>query len=136
MTCSLHLLHCDALPSDDDEEQEVIVVEGDEPLPTNGVHEKGTFRFVSTVLANYVDLRQLAADVEKYWSEAVGENQRVRLELLTEDPGLLTDDTLEVARRLRPGYWNHGGFIGFLASSESAYNQARSIAIEASMRTQ
>jgi len=133
---TIHLLFCDTLPAEVEEEQEVIMIETDEALPPDGIQPEGAFGFVTTVVANYDDVVQLESDISDWWKNVSDVRPSLELELLTSDVPLMTEEAQEVASRLPAGYWNMAGFIGFLKSSPSARIEARKLAVESAMRMQ
>ena len=132
---TIHLLFCDTLPAEVEEEQEVIMIETDEALPPDGIQPEDAFGFVATVVSNYDDVAQLGSDISDWWKSLSDVRPSLELELLASDVPLMTEEAQEVASRLPAGYWNMAGFIGFLKSSPSARIEARKLAVESAIRS-
>lgn len=134
MPCSLHLLFSDNLPTQDDEEHEVLMVETNIDLPPEGLQDREAFGFATSVLANYEDLRALRDDINQWWKDATGVTPAV--EFLTSDRALMSAESQEVAAKLPVGHWSMSTFVGYLRQSASARAEARSLVVESCMKTQ
>jgi hypothetical protein len=136
MSFALYLVSSARVPEQhlEDEDAFIMIDTAFEDLGEETLIPPEQMRFATTLTVRSDDVGALLEEVREHWQARAG--APLDVELLTDEPGLLSEDSRQTLAELAPESWSYrASFLAFRAGSEAAWNDAREFLRDAALVT-